>query len=43
MLKGDAAGALDDGRLYLKTAPKERPGYAEIQRSVEELERRLPK
>jgi tetratricopeptide (TPR) repeat protein len=43
MLKGDPAGALEDGRLYLKAAPKERPGYVEIQRDVEELERRLPK
>jgi len=37
-LKGDLAGALEDGRQILKTAPK-----ADIQRDVEDLERRLPK
>ncbi len=37
-LKGDLAGALEDGRQLLKTAPT-----PEIQREVEDLERRLPK
>jgi serine/threonine-protein kinase len=33
--KGDLAGALEDGRAYLKSAPKEHPAYAEIQKIVD--------
>jgi tetratricopeptide (TPR) repeat protein/tRNA A-37 threonylcarbamoyl transferase component Bud32 len=38
-LKGDLAAALEDGRAYLKETPKD----AEVQKEVEELQRRLPK
>jgi tetratricopeptide (TPR) repeat protein len=38
--KGDVHGALEDGRTFLKTAPKENPAYAEIQKIVDDLQRK---
>ncbi len=38
--KGDLADALEDGRIFLKTAPKDHPAVGEIRKIVDDLERK---
>jgi tetratricopeptide (TPR) repeat protein len=43
VLKGDAPGALEDGRVFLQQAPKDHAAVAEVQKAVDELARKLQK